>query len=72
MTETTGTGLHVANIAMLKPGDHIEAKRNGVTHHRGRDDSVAPDLGIAWITEALPGNRRIIDTQEFTVWLTRP
>jgi hypothetical protein len=69
MTRTSNTGLQITNIAKLKPGDYIEAKHGAVIRHRGRVDSVVPDLGLAWITEAIPGNRRIIDTQEFTVWL---
>ena len=71
MNETISTDRQITDIAILKPGDQVEAKRGGIVHHRGRVDSVAPDLGIAWITEALPGNRRIIDTQEFAVWLTK-
>lgn len=70
MIDPINTSLQVTNIAMLKPDDHIEAKRGNVLHHRGQVDLVAPDMGIAWITEPLPGNRRIIDIQGFGVWLT--
>lgn len=69
MTETISTGVLISDVGMLKPGDIVEARRGDVVHHRGRVDSVAPDLGVAWITEAIPGYRRIIDTEEYTVWL---
>ena len=69
MTETLSTDVQITDVGMLKPGDYIEARRGDVLRHCGRVDSVAPDLGIAWITEAIPGYRRIIDTQEYTIWL---
>ena len=69
MTETVSTGIRITDIGMLKAGDLVEARRGDVIHHRGRVDSVASNLSIAWITEPLPGNRRIIDTDEFAIWL---
>lgn len=69
MTEIISTGIRITDIGMLKPGDMVEARRGKVVHHRGRVDSVAPDLGVAWMTEAVPGSRRIIDVEEFTFWL---
>jgi hypothetical protein len=69
MTETVSTGIRITDLRMLKPGDIVEARRGDVVHHRDRVDSVAPDLGVAWITEALPGYRRIIDTEEYALWL---
>ena len=69
MTETVSTGLRITSVGTLKPGDYVEARRGDLVCHRGQVDSVAPDLNVAWITEAIPGYRRIIDTQEFTIWL---
>jgi len=69
MTETLNTYLEVTDVGMLQPGDYVEARRGDVIHLRGTVDSMAPDLGIVWITEPLPGYRRIIDPQEFSIWL---
>jgi hypothetical protein len=51
MSENPGPGVSITDVSLLKPGDYIEARRGDAIHLRGRVDAVAPDLGIAWITE---------------------
>jgi hypothetical protein len=72
MTESANPAVSITDVSLLKPGDYIEARRGDVIHLRGWIDSVAPNLGVAWVTESLPGYRRIVDAQEFSIWRIPP
>jgi hypothetical protein len=78
VTETARTDIpsadipRVQDLPALRPGDNIEARRNGVTHYFGQVDSAVPKDGILWIREGTAGKPLGIDLTEYSIWLTRP
>jgi hypothetical protein len=53
------------NLSDLRPGDRIEARRNGVTHYFGQVDHTVPEYGIVWIIEGVGGLRKLLYQDEY-------
>lgn len=51
----------------LKSGDFIEARINGVTHHRGEITELMPTMHLFWAL-CEDGRRRIIEFTEYEVF----
>jgi len=71
MAATMTTGAQILQLPVLRAGDTIEARRNGVTHYFGQVDSAIPKDGILWIREGVAGMPLGIDLSEYSIWLTR-
>jgi hypothetical protein len=72
MAAPTITGAQILQFPVLRAGDNIEARRNGVTHYFGQVDAAVPKDGILWIREGVAGNPLGIDLSEYTIRRTRP
>lgn len=70
--KTKVTRVHA--LDQLHRGDEIEARMSvgpsydDVVIRRGRVQETAPGIGVLWILDRLTGARRIVNTDECTVW----
>ncbi|MEX5259719.1 hypothetical protein [Kocuria sp. CPCC 205263] len=53
------------DLARLRPGDRLDARRDGQVHHRGVVDATVPRLGVVWIRERSTGYRKMLSTDDF-------
>lgn len=64
--------VRLHDLSRLRPGMEIEARDLNAVRFRGHVVDAAPRLGVVWILEAGHGARRILDQQEFSLWLVQP
>ncbi|CAM3181540.1 hypothetical protein PSET11_00733 [Arthrobacter ulcerisalmonis] len=70
--KTKVTRVHA--LDQLHRGDEIEARMSvgpsydDVVIRRGRVQETAPGIGVLWILDRFTGARRIVNTDECTVW----
>lgn len=55
------------DLALLRPGDMIEARQWDTVCHRGEVDIVVPGLGLLWLLEEPLKNRRLIEAQDYSI-----
>lgn len=63
---TASTEIQITNLAELRPGDRLVARRNGFTHYFGRVEGTAPES--VWIIEGVGGLRKRLPLREYTLW----
>jgi hypothetical protein len=61
------TDMHVPgeDLARLRPGDRLEARRDGQVLHCGVVEATVPRLGVVWIRERSTGYRKMLSTDDF-------
>lgn len=59
------TPVHVMDLGRLRPGDRLEAFRDGYVHHRGVVEETVPHLGVVWVRTTGTGERRMVTTEDF-------
>ncbi|MFJ6158830.1 hypothetical protein ACIQF8_16900 [Pseudarthrobacter sp. NPDC092184] len=64
---TTGDGPVAGSFKELRPGDAVEAYRNGRMVHRGPVVEAIPQCGLFWILDTVTGSRRLIDVSEIDI-----
>jgi hypothetical protein len=57
----------VLDCSELRPGDRIEAWREGRLLHRGRVLDVIPQMDLFWILDARTGTRQLLDLEMLRV-----
>jgi hypothetical protein len=53
------------DLGRLRPGDRLEAHRDGMVRHRGVVEETVPALGVVWIRERGTGARKMLATDDF-------
>ena len=59
------TPVHAMDLNGLRPGDRLEAFRDGYVHHRGVVEETVPDLGVVWVRATGTGERHMVTTADF-------
>lgn len=54
-----------ATVNHLLPGHRVQARVDGVTHWTGTVETVSVELGVVWIREDGPGERKLLDLREY-------
>ena len=55
MTATAAPTTRILDLAHLRTGTLVEARRRDEVHYRGYVEDTAPGLGVAWIRDDLAG-----------------
>lgn len=65
-------GIPIHDLTRLRPGERIQAWRQGQLLYVGTVEEVAPDLGVVWIREVVDGYRRLVHAQDTELRYPRP
>lgn len=74
LKEPNAAITRVHALAQLHRGDQIEARMSvgpsydDVVIRRGSVQETAPGIGVIWITDHLTGMRKVVNTDECSVW----
>lgn len=63
--ETTAASSLIQDLTRIRPGDHLEAVSQGVVHHQGVVEDIAPDAGVVWVRDSGIGERKMLATDTF-------
>lgn len=63
--ETIEASSFTQDLTQFHPGDQLEAVRQGVVHHQGVVEDIAPAVGVVWVRDSGIGERKMLATDTF-------
>jgi hypothetical protein len=57
----------IRDLFALRPGDRIEARRNGFTHYFGQVELAFPEEETVLIIEGVGGRRKLLHREEYVL-----
>jgi hypothetical protein len=69
MSADAGLPVQILDPVQLQPGDYIDARSRKNFHYRGCIQDIAPAPGLFWILESCSGIRKLIEFDEYDVWV---
>ncbi|PPB49266.1 hypothetical protein C4K88_11305 [Arthrobacter pityocampae] len=64
----TPATARILDLAHLRAGILVEARRRNEVHYRGYVEDTAPGLGVIWIRDDLAGHRAMLHLDEYNIW----